>query len=195
MNGGYQKFVLSLAARLTLWRLSAGPRPDAFLLDEGFGACSADSLAGIVQALEALAATPGGPRLVFLVTHVEALHVRLERALEITTAPSPGGTTSSRITNLSERELADRRERERATAEARRAAPQARAARIEQLEAPRAGDTAAVALPPDPARPGHVHCAVCRQSIGAGHARQHLVSAKHAAAVQKAAAARVRARQ
>jgi hypothetical protein len=87
MNGGYQKFVLSLAARLTLWRLSAGPRPDAFLLDEGFGSCSADSLSGIVQALEALAATPGGPAWSSW-RRTSRPSTSTSRALEIAAAPS-----------------------------------------------------------------------------------------------------------
>lgn len=163
MNGGYQKFVLSLAVRLTIWRLSTSLRPDAHIIDEGFGACSADNLNAIVMALEALASMPDGPRLVFLVTHIDALNVRLERALEITTVDD-----CSHITNLTARELAERK-------------------LVIATHAPRAPRAAAPeALPPDPAIPGNVYCAVCKQSIRAGWTKTHLASAKHDKAATKA---------
>jgi hypothetical protein len=165
MNGGYQKFVLSLAVRLTIWRLSTSLRPDAHIIDEGFGACSADNLNAIVMALEALASMPDGPRLVFLVTHIDALNVRLARALEITTVDD-----CSRITNLTTRELAERKAM--------------LAPRVLAQRAPRAA--AHEALPPDPAIPGNVYCAVCKQSIRAGWSKTHLASAKHEKALAKA---------
>jgi len=80
---GYQRFVLSLAARLTIWRCARFPRPDAMFVDEGFGACDANNLDMLADALEALAAAPDGPRLVFIVTHHDELKTRLRRVIEI----------------------------------------------------------------------------------------------------------------
>jgi DNA repair exonuclease SbcCD ATPase subunit/DNA repair exonuclease SbcCD nuclease subunit len=87
LGSGYQRFVLSLAGRLAIWRLSSSPRPDAFIIDEGFGACDDEYLDALATALETLATTIGGPRLVFVVSHVDTLKARLERALEIELLP------------------------------------------------------------------------------------------------------------
>lgn len=87
LGSGYQRFVLSLAGRLAIWRLSSSPRPDAFIIDEGFGACDDEYLDALATALETLATTLGGPRLVFVVSHVDTLKARLERALEIELLP------------------------------------------------------------------------------------------------------------
>jgi len=87
LGSGYQKFVLSLAARLAIWRLSTNPRPDAFIIDEGFGACDEFYLNAIMTALESLSTAPDGPKLLFLVSHVD-LKNRIERPLEIKIFPS-----------------------------------------------------------------------------------------------------------
>lgn len=179
LGSGYQKFVLSLAARLAIWRLSAAPRPDAFIVDEGFGACDEDYLEAIAVALEALAAAPGGPRLVFVVSHVDGLKARLERALEIEALPA-----GSRVTNAAAHPAA-------LTAAAR--PPRATA------QAPAAGTNPAVnattagpvtTLGPDPETAGNVYCETCRQSLRASWAGKHLASAKHANAAKKAAGRR-----
>ena len=94
LGSGYQKFVLSLATRLSIWRLSTSPRPDAFIIDEGFGACDEEYLDSMATAIEALAATATGPKLIFIVSHVDALKVRLSRTLEIECL-----ATGSRVTN------------------------------------------------------------------------------------------------
>ena len=87
LASGYQKFVLGLAARLAIWRLSAIPRPDAFIIDEGFGACDEDYLELMANALESLSAAPDGPKLVFIVSHVDMLKTRLERSIDLITGP------------------------------------------------------------------------------------------------------------
>jgi DNA repair exonuclease SbcCD ATPase subunit len=87
LGSGYQKFVLSLAARLAIWRLSTNPRPDAFIIDEGFGACDEFYLNAIMTALESLSTAPDGPKLLFLVSHVD-LKNRIERPIEIKIFPS-----------------------------------------------------------------------------------------------------------
>lgn len=158
LGSGYQKFVLGLAARLATWRLSASPRPDAFIVDEGFGACDEEYLEAMATALESLAAAPGGPRLVFVVSHVDALKARLGRALEIEAGPA-----GSRVAN-------------------------ARAAATRALPAPEHPP----GLNPDPDKAGNVVCEVCRQSLQASRATAHLASAKHTAAVAKAARAKCR---
>lgn len=165
LGSGYQKFVLSLAARLAIWRLSTSSRPDAFIVDEGFGACDEDYLEAMAVALEALASAPGGPRLVFVVSHVDALKTRLERALEIEALP--GG---SRVANGVGRAAA--------------AAPTRAAAGAVAVAATEAGPAAT--LGPDPETAGKVYCETCRQSLRASWAAKHLASAKHAAAVEKA---------
>lgn len=88
LASGYQKFVLGLASRLAIWRLSSIPRPDAFIIDEGFGACDDDYLDLMANALEALSVAPDGPRLVFIVSHVDALKTRLERSIDLITMPN-----------------------------------------------------------------------------------------------------------
>ena len=179
LASGYQKFVLSLSARLAVWRLAASPRPDALVIDEGFGACDGEYLGALAGALEALASAPGGPRLVFVVSHVDELKARLARALEI--AALPGG---SRVANAAPR--------------AANAAPRAAIGR--PMAAGPAGRPLAVAGPtgpagpaagtlaPDPETAGNVYCEVCRQSLRASWASKHLSSAKHATAAKKAAA-------
>lgn len=94
LGSGYQKFVLSLATRLAIWRLSVKARPDAFIIDEGFGVCDDEYLEAMAVALEALSSAPDGPKLVFVVSHVDSLKTRLERVLDISVTK-----TGSRISN------------------------------------------------------------------------------------------------
>lgn len=166
LASGYQRFALNLAARLAIWRLSAAPRPDALIVDEGFGACDEDYLELLAAALEALAVAPGAPRLIFVVSHVDALKARLapERALDIAVGPN-----GSRISNSAGPGAAAPKPPPAAPAPAR--------------GPPRSGPGAE--LPPDVGAAGSVWCDACQQSLRAGWARKHLSSAKHAAAVRK----------
>jgi len=161
LGSGYQKFVLSLAARLAIWRLSASPRPDAFVVDEGFGSCDEDYLESIAVALESLAASPSGPKLVFLVSHVDALKVRVERALEIEVMPS-----CSRVSNS------------------------AQAYNNVMLPSGPGENNGAVmvenTLIPDPENVGKLYCEICRQSLRLAWGAKHLSSKKHDSAVKKA---------
>jgi DNA repair exonuclease SbcCD ATPase subunit/predicted phosphodiesterase len=108
LGSGYQKFVLSLAARLAIWRLSTSPRPDAFIIDEGFGACDEEYLEAMAIALESLASAPGGPHLVFIVSHVDTLKTRLERYLEIEVLPAGSRVTNTIQQNIIRRTITDR---------------------------------------------------------------------------------------
>ncbi|HVE14874.1 MAG TPA: hypothetical protein VNI01_15870, partial [Elusimicrobiota bacterium] len=152
LASGYQKFVLGLAARLALWRLTAAPRLDALFIDEGFSSCDAEYLEGLGSALEALASAPNAPRLVFVVSHLDALKTRLERVLEIRRGPH-----GSRVMNA---------------ATETKSLPAAPAA-IQSAPA------LAAALAPDPKDPAKLWCRACRQSLNAGNGPRHLSSQKH----------------
>jgi DNA repair exonuclease SbcCD ATPase subunit len=169
LASGYQKFVLSLATRLAIWRLAAGPRPDALIIDEGFGACDEAYLEAMAAALEALATAPGGPRLVFVVSHVEALKVRLERPLEITVLPS-----GSRVVNCI------RSTPEPGNTVTSSVAP-SKAFQSCVLESTGTfGD-----LVEDPADSGVLRCEACRQSLRVANAQRHLSSVKHQTNVKR----------
>jgi hypothetical protein len=117
--------------------------------------------------LEALASAPGGPRLVFVVSHVDALKARLERSLEIRVHAS-----GSQVANAAP-----------AAVSATRAGRGAGGA-----HRPTGAVEGGRALPPDPETAGNVWCAACRQSLRAAWAAKHVESAKHAAAEKKAQA-------
>jgi DNA repair exonuclease SbcCD ATPase subunit/predicted phosphodiesterase len=98
LGSGYQKFVLSLAARLAIWRFSDNPRPDAFIIDEGFGSCDEEYLDSMACALETLATSPQGPKLLFIVSHVDVLKMRVEKALEIIVNPTGSYVANTKST-------------------------------------------------------------------------------------------------
>jgi len=167
LASGYQRFVLSLAARLAIWRLATAPRIDALVIDEGFGACDDEYLAGLSSALEALASAPSAPRLIFIVSHVDVLKDRVEHALEIRRTER-----GSLVCN---------------------AMPMARAppmalvppmARAPPVQAPAVGhvDDSMVADPADPAK---VYCRACQRSFAPGLAVRHLASGVHASALRR----------
>lgn len=140
-------------------------------VDEGFGACDEDYLEAMAVALEALAAAPGGPRLVFVVSHVDGLKARLERSLEIEALP-----TGSRVANGIRR----------ATPSPQASVVSAAAAATAARACPAPAEVNPSALNPDPEIAGNVYCEPCRQSLRAAWAAKHLMSAKHATAVKKA---------
>ena len=172
LASGYQRFVPSLAARLAIWRLATAPRIDALVIDEGFGACDDEYLAGLSSALEALASAPSAPRLIFIVSHVDVLKDRVEHALEIRLTER-----GSLVCNAAAHEAV------RAVAPMARAPPMAQAAPI---WAPAVGhvDDSMVADPADPAK---VYCRACQRSFAPGLAVRHLASGVHAAALRRTA--------
>ena len=179
LASGYQKFALSLATRLAVWRLTSEPRLDAFIIDEGFGACDETGLEALGTALESLAETPGAPRLVFVVSHIDALKARLNTALEIQTRPGGNLVANSVRNGL----FCDPIHRVAVSEEA--------ALKKEAIKAAltAAKQAAIESLPPDPSAPGKLRCDACKASISTGQARRHLTSAKHAAAMRRHAAA------
>ena len=103
-------------------------------------------------------------------SHVDALKVRLERALEIESLPM-----GSRVANA-----------------LRRQAPAVLAQLINAAAAEPApaapAPTVMRPLLPDAEKVGNVYCEVCHQSLRASWANKHLASAKHITAEAKAAA-------
>jgi DNA repair exonuclease SbcCD ATPase subunit len=83
LTSGYQKFVLNLSVRLSLWKLSSLPRPDAVIIDEGFGVCDEDYLGLLADAMDLLITASDAPRMLFIVSHIDALKMRLAKALNI----------------------------------------------------------------------------------------------------------------
>jgi hypothetical protein len=176
LGSGYQRFVLSLAARWALWRLTTTPRPDAIIIDEGFGACDDMNLDSMATALEALAAAPDGPRLIFVVSHVEELKARVARTIEIEVRAAALG---SRI------RAKDTVAGGGAMAAAMAGAGAAVGAEVGADVVAGAPLGAPLGLPPDPNCAGNVFCAPCSQSLRPSWAARHLASAKHAAKAQK----------
>jgi hypothetical protein len=152
LGSGYQKFVLSLAARLAIWRLTTHARPDAFIIDEGFGACDDEYLDTMTSALEVLAQSPDGPKLLFVVTHLENMKVKLERVLQIQVRQ--GATPSGNKVSNSDQILQSLC---------------VRALRPEIVSM----------LPADPNKEGNLYCIACKQSILKSSSRRHLESEKH----------------
>jgi DNA repair exonuclease SbcCD ATPase subunit len=164
LSSGYQKFALGLAARLAIWRLAVTPRPDAFVIDEGFGSCDEDNLDALVEALQVLAATPGGPRLTFVVSHVPELKAKLERALEIEVLPGGSRIVQGNVARETPVEVADA----------------ADAADRDGHSVPRE-----IPLRPDAADPTKLWCEVCRKTFGVGWRGRHLGSEAHAKKLQR----------
>jgi hypothetical protein len=104
---------------------------------------------------------------------VDALKVRLERALEIEALPM-----GSRVANALRRQAPAALARliNAAAAEPTPAAPAAPAPTVMRP------------LLPDAEKVGNVYCEVCHQSLRASWANKHLASAKHITAEAKAAA-------
>lgn len=72
---GYQKFVLGLAVRLTLWQ--AQPQVDIFIIDEGFGACDDKNIDQVAEAITCLAESDETPSVVFVISHVETIKQKI----------------------------------------------------------------------------------------------------------------------
>ena len=72
---GYQKFVMGIAVRLTLWKVQ--PIVDAFIIDEGFGACDSENIEMVGQAMTNLSGAEGVPSVVFVISHNEEIKNRI----------------------------------------------------------------------------------------------------------------------
>ena len=167
LSSGYQKFVLSLATRLSIWRLSCSPRPDAFIIDEGFGACDENYLDSMASALETLSTVPGGPRLVFIVSHIDTLKTRVERPLEITVNPSGSYVSNQQDDNkVIEEVISTRSKKIRQPARIR--------ASNESVK-----DIKDVNITPDSLDSKKIFCKACCKSITVTHLKRHLASGLH----------------
>ena len=178
-------------------------RPDAIVVDEGFGACDEENLAKIAEALVALAAIPGGPRLVFLVSHVDTLKARLRNALEISVSEARESdgkiSRTSRVANAEALPKAARVERaEPAEPEgAAKPARKARKAKPEEPAEPEAGKEDAEAKPARARAKAkaegeekktaetHYHCTTCDKYLSKGCAARHPSTKAHQKMLEK----------
>ena len=182
LASGYQRFILSLATRLAIWRLATATLPDALIIDEGFGACDDEYLATLGEALEALADAPDSPRLIFIVSHVDVLKARLERALTIAVTPEGSIVMNTSATqkydNMPEKKKTKRSpDSKKASAEALTAVPAAVPATVPATEA------AAVSVV-DTVESKKWECLVCQKSYALTYKYKHLTSAVHLKAVK-----------
>ncbi len=217
LASGFQKFALGIATRIALWRLAAVPLPDCFVIDEGFSSCDDQNLEALAVLIEALATGnlipegcvlgPDGigmlPRLVLLVTHIEALKNRVERPLTIDIRPTgsfisnlghgpSGGVTAPTMAPTASLAMTPVPAVKRAPSVVPPIALK-RASSVKRISTapfqsghplvkmlPSKEEVAEERLEPDPNRTGNVWCAACAQSLSAGRAQAHLRSAKHA---------------
>lgn len=176
LASGYQKFVLSLSARLAIWRLSSCARPDAFIIDEGFGACDDSYLDLMAAALEALSNAPLGsnnPRLIFIVSHVDVLKTKLERVLEI---------KIGRYNNTISQEIMP--------GNALNTALTAGSGVMRSIRITGTAEITKQELVPcevfvPPPTPDQFYCSTCRQTLLARNRDKHLASKKHIEALGK----------
>lgn len=71
---GYQKFIVNLATRIAIWRLSKVAVLDALFIDEGFGACDEQNIKKLEISLRNIIKTEKNiPSLIFIVTHQNIL--------------------------------------------------------------------------------------------------------------------------
>ena len=158
MGSGYQQFALSIASRLAIWRYSDHPRPDAIIIDEGFGVCDDDYLSLIADSLESLAQSPNGPKLLFIVSHIEQLKMRLKKALTITVTED-----GSKLSNLTQKELETPVEVEM----------EQEIQDIEQVCCQDRDDE------------NRIYCKACDRSYTPNHINKHLDTKKHREAMRK----------
>jgi UDP-2,3-diacylglucosamine pyrophosphatase LpxH len=83
LASGYQKFELSIATRVALWKLAEVPLPDCLVIDEGFSAGEDKYIENMGEVLTNMSSAPDAPRLIFVVSHVAELKARIEQALTI----------------------------------------------------------------------------------------------------------------
>lgn len=172
LASGYQKFAMSLAARLVMWECSAVTLPDAMFLDEGFKSCDQANLQSLGDALEVMGQKSQQrdikfPRLVFIVTHLEELKAVIDRPIFI---------ESGTVSTIRNGEPSDR------------VVP-----RMRQKTAPTTCNT----LPPMPAAgpnasydmvampDGTTWCPACDKSFTAARVKTHLGSKTHANAIEQ----------
>jgi hypothetical protein len=172
---GYQKYALELALRTSLWRLAPIVLPACLIIDEGFTECDDDHLDAMTDFVEAYAASATAPPLVFVVSHLARLKVRIARPLYIVQHASPAYSAIG----------------------AGPAAEPADGGSVPTVESAAGGSepTAAVPVGAEPAHGtmraiggGRFTCSVCGVTVVARNIARHLASARHAAAARQFAA-------
>lgn len=180
LGSGYQKFVLSLAARLSLWRISQKNRPDAFFIDEGFGVCDEDHLEAMADALEALSSAPDGPKLLFIVSHVDALKERLAKSITIRRIGSTSYLNSScatSVVDITDKPVFDIGPSSPRLCEREPVLPQER----ESASSSSSADEIVIQTEEF----GKLYCRCCKQVITVSRKNLHIRSKKHANNLEK----------
>lgn len=93
----YQQFALGLAIRIAFWRLAEVPLPDCLIMDESFVACDSEHLAQTGDYVELLARSPSSPALVFIVSHLEEIKLRISKRIDIEVTFLRSGVPQSRV--------------------------------------------------------------------------------------------------
>ena len=81
LGSGYQKFIISLACRIALANISNTPLLDGIIIDEGFTYLDANN---IENALEFLHKLSRYHKLLFIITHLDAMQNSIDRPMAIT---------------------------------------------------------------------------------------------------------------
>jgi DNA repair exonuclease SbcCD ATPase subunit len=190
LGSGYQRFVISRAARAALTALAEVPILDCCLLDEGFGCLDAATLPAVTEYFEAASRGDfGGPKLFFIISHLEFLKGKLRRPLRIAQTGS-----LSHVNNAGDAPAGALPAPLTATAVVRpppvvrkAGRPAGTSAAAIAAAAPVEADVAP--LLPDPNDPKKVWCPECQKSMRAGFAVSHKTTAVHLASVKRVAKA------
>jgi DNA repair exonuclease SbcCD nuclease subunit len=167
MGSGYQHFILDLASRMALIKVSQAPLLECLLIDEGFGCLDGRNLPKVANALVALAESPRSP-LVVAVTHRDDLRPFFSHRMSINTTHG-----ISRIVWPTENG----------------AAPPPEAADLAPAADGVAGGPPPAAKEPgdrselEPVEGGRLRCPPCDKTFGPNWAEKHLASAAHAKVV------------
>ena len=185
LASGFQRFAIDLAARVALWRLAEVPLADCLFIDEGFGVCDETNLDSVADFVAGLAAMPAGtaPRLVFAVSHLEAVKARIECPLVILPPGGPTGRIGARIVPADSPEnTAEVEARPRSEPEPEHQ-PIAPANPIVAPASPIVAPASPIVAPAGPIVAGptadELICVWCAQTFRRGNLRRHIESAKH----------------
>ena len=87
LTSGMERFISSLAIRSALMNISNLPRPNGFIIDEGFGVLDADNLNSVGQILEYIKENFG---FILLISHLDEIKDFADNLIDITKDPTTG---------------------------------------------------------------------------------------------------------
>jgi exonuclease SbcC len=80
LGSGMEKFIASIAIRVALINVSALPKTDMLIIDEGFGSLDPS---GIEAACSMLASLKRYFRLIIVITHIESIKDAVDNVIEV----------------------------------------------------------------------------------------------------------------